>query len=205
MAIGIGVVVVGSRPAFSGAAEDMLARHCYIVLGKFTSPSELTHSSSATPALVLAFVADHVELRGWADSCAKLWPDARIVAFLDGSAYADPKAILCARIPAVVARPVEEEVLIQILDLIACNRGRVLVLPESKTLQVAAERGGRAVLVPSEAEPDRLENAPLAADWGGLLSPREKEVLHGIALGHSNKALGRVLGLTAKTVKVHTR
>lgn len=37
-----------------------------------------------------------------------------------------------------------------------------------------------------------------------LLTPRQTEVLHALALGHPNKVIARTLGMTEATVKAHT-
>ena len=50
--------------------------------------------------------------------------------------------------------------------------------------------------------------APLqskADDWLLKLSERERDVLRGIVLGHSNKEIGRRLGLAEVTIKLHLR
>jgi two-component system, NarL family, nitrate/nitrite response regulator NarL len=44
-----------------------------------------------------------------------------------------------------------------------------------------------------------------APPWLAKLSVREKEVLRGVALGQSNKEIGRTLGLAEVTIKLHLR
>jgi DNA-binding NarL/FixJ family response regulator len=41
--------------------------------------------------------------------------------------------------------------------------------------------------------------------WLLKLSERERDVLRGIVLGHSNKEIGRKLGLAEVTIKLHLR
>jgi len=41
--------------------------------------------------------------------------------------------------------------------------------------------------------------------WLAKMSAREKEVLRGVALGQSNKEIGRALGLAEVTIKLHLR
>ncbi len=76
-------------------------------------------------------------------------------------------------------------------------RGESVVAPEMTGKLFAAVRdatsaGGRDV-------PGR-NVAPLAA-----LSPREQEILRGIARGSSNKEIGRDLGIAETTVKIHVQ
>ena len=47
--------------------------------------------------------------------------------------------------------------------------------------------------------------APEAASLGGVLSPRERQVLVRVATGASNKEIGRELNLAEVTVKLHVR
>jgi len=52
----------------------------------------------------------------------------------------------------------------------------------------------------SKATAPALPASPLA-----LLSPREQEILRGIARGASNKEIGRELGIAETTVKIHVQ
>ncbi len=53
-------------------------------------------------------------------------------------------------------------------------------------------------LLPSAAAP-----APVTPAAGSELSPRERQVLTLVAQGLANKQIGRALGITERTVKVH--
>ncbi len=77
-------------------------------------------------------------------------------------------------------------------------RGESVVADEMTGKLVAAYRDAAAApaLPPEPAEPV----SPLAQ-----LSPREREILRGIARGASNKEIGRELGIAETTVKIHVQ
>jgi two-component system nitrate/nitrite response regulator NarL len=50
-----------------------------------------------------------------------------------------------------------------------------------------------------------LDEPTEASGWLSQMSAREQQVLKGVALGQSNKEIGRVLGLAEVTVKLHLR
>jgi DNA-binding NarL/FixJ family response regulator len=58
--------------------------------------------------------------------------------------------------------------------------------------------------IPTEVLMDQSA-AHKAPSWLTKMSAREKEVLHGVAMGHSNKEIGRTLGLAEVTIKLHLR
>jgi len=104
-------------------------------------------------------------------------------------------------------------------DLAAALRcgatGYLLKTMEGDALVEAVLRaaGGESVVAP--AMTGKLVNAYRAAAGAGaaepaptgvaLLSPREQEILRGIALGQSNKEIGRALGIAETTVKIHVQ
>lgn len=47
-------------------------------------------------------------------------------------------------------------------------------------------------------------SAEAPADWGALLTERERQVAQAVAKGSSNKEIARELGITERTVKAHT-
>jgi DNA-binding NarL/FixJ family response regulator len=66
----------------------------------------------------------------------------------------------------------------------------------------AAFRHG-SPLDPRVARTLLTDGGPAARDLAAQLSPREREVLRLVAQGLANKQIGRVLGITERTVKVH--
>ena len=76
-------------------------------------------------------------------------------------------------------------------------RGESVVADEMTGKLVAAYRDAAATPAPAQAAPPV---SPLAQ-----LSPREQEILRGIARGASNKTIARELGIAETTVKIHVQ
>ena len=76
-------------------------------------------------------------------------------------------------------------------------RGESVVAPEMTGKLVAAYRGAAGGAAAPAAAP---EASPI-----DQLSPREQEILRGIARGASNKEIGRSLGIAETTVKIHVQ
>jgi two-component system nitrate/nitrite response regulator NarL len=76
-------------------------------------------------------------------------------------------------------------------------RGESVVADEMTGKLVAAYRDAAATPAPAQAA---LPVSPLAQ-----LSPREQEILRGIARGASNKTIARELGIAETTVKIHVQ
>jgi len=77
-------------------------------------------------------------------------------------------------------------------------RGESVVADEMTGKLFAAYRG--AASPPTADAPPAALPSPLAQ-----LSPREREILRGIARGASNKEIGRELGIAETTVKIHVQ
>lgn len=76
--------------------------------------------------------------------------------------------------------------------------GRLLIMSVIHAVP-PPEHGGKV----REAAEAREENGRPAGSPLSLLTPRQREVLQLTARGHSVKAIGRLLGISAKTVEAH--
>lgn len=73
---------------------------------------------------------------------------------------------------------------------------------------VADEMTGKLVAVYRQATtctPPPVEPEEAASNGTGVLSPREHDILRGIARGDSNKLIARDLGIAETTVKIHVQ
>jgi len=90
-------------------------------------------------------------------------------------------------------------------------QGDSVVAPEMMSKLVAAYRGAAKVTTgagapgagQTPAQPERLDSDAEAGM--ASLSPRERDILRGIARGASNKEIGRELGIAETTVKIHVQ
>ena len=78
-------------------------------------------------------------------------------------------------------------------------RGESVVAPEMTSKLVSAFQNGGA------AAPAALPVPSPAQALLGQLSPRERDILRGIARGASNKEIGTELGIAETTVKIHVQ
>jgi two-component system nitrate/nitrite response regulator NarL len=81
--------------------------------------------------------------------------------------------------------------------ILRAMRGESVVADEMTGKLVAAYRG-------AAAGPAQAADAPPASPLAQL-SPREQEILRGIARGASNKTIARELGIAETTVKIHVQ
>ena len=84
--------------------------------------------------------------------------------------------------------------------------GDSVVAPEMMSKLVAAYRGAALATpasAPATSEP--LAPVPLGVTALASLSPRELDILRGIARGASNKEIAREHGIAETTVKIHVQ
>ena len=64
---------------------------------------------------------------------------------------------------------------------------------------------GKLVAAYRDAAPRRRARAAAGVEASRSLSPREQDILRGIARGASNKEIARDLGIAETTVKIHVQ
>ena len=121
-------------------------------------------------------------------------PQARILMLTVSEDENDLAAALRGGASGYLLKTTEGEALIAAIQ--RAVQGESVIAPEMTSKLVAAYRG-------AAAGPELVTSAP--ASPLDALSPREREILRGIAQGSSNKEIGRALGIAETTVKIHVQ
>jgi two-component system nitrate/nitrite response regulator NarL len=122
-------------------------------------------------------------------------PAARIVMLTVSEDEADLAAALRAGASGYLLKTIEGDALVTAIRRIM--QGASVVAEEMTGKLVAAYRGATASPADAAAQP--------AASPIEQLSPRERDILRGIARGASNKEIARDLGIAETTVKIHVQ
>ena len=122
-------------------------------------------------------------------------PHARIVMLTVSEDEADLAAALRGGACGYLLKTIEGDALVTAIH--RAMRGASVVAEEMTGKLVAAYRGATSTPAESEsaAPPSPIEQ----------LSPRERDILRGIARGASNKEIARDLGIAETTVKIHVQ
>lgn len=118
-------------------------------------------------------------------------PAARVLMLTVSEDERDLAAALRGGAHGYLLKTIEGDALVA--AILRAMRGESVVAPEMTGKLVAAYRD--AASGPAAAPPSKLAQ----------LSPREQQILRGIARGASNKEIGRELGIAETTVKIHVQ
>jgi two-component system nitrate/nitrite response regulator NarL len=124
-------------------------------------------------------------------------PGARVLMLTISEDEADLAAALRAGACGYLLKTMEGDALARAIH--RAMRGESVVADEMTGKLVAVYRQAAATPSPP-AEPDEA-----AGNGTGVLSPREHDILRGIARGDSNKLIARDLGIAETTVKIHVQ
>lgn len=210
-------LIIESRSLVREALASLLENHSYKVIASAASMADMDTSLPVkdTPRLVILGSLPVDEAVRAAHSIRSLWPTAKIALLFDHASAADFQKLLASDIDGCIPLFASQSTLVDTLREVITADFRILIQkPEtsSSMLRAAAGQGqgnpsGQARHYPArsdEAENDAPERTPsLRGSWG--LSPREDEVLKGVAKGLSNKMIGRLCGTTDATIKVHMK
>lgn len=130
-------------------------------------------------------------------------PSARVVMLTVSEDENDLAAALQAGASGYLLKTIEGDALAQAIQRVM--RGESIVAPEMTGKLIAAYRGASASAAASAAQPSQPAAAEVPASPLSQLSPRELEILRGIACGASNKEIARDLGIAEATVKIHVQ
>ena len=123
-------------------------------------------------------------------------PAARIMMLTVSEDEADLAAALRGGACGYLLKTIEGDALVTAIH--RAMRGASVVAEEMTGKLVAAYRGAAAA-------PADSETAPCPPSPIEQLSPRERDILRGIARGASNKEIARDLGIAETTVKIHVQ
>ena len=196
----IRLLVVDDHTLFRRGLTALLARDPQLeVVGDAADAGEaLRRAAELAPDLIL--LDNHLPGVNGVDALPGLLeavPGVRILMLTVSEDEHDLAAALRGGASGYLLKTIEGDALVA--AIVRAMRGESVVAPEMTGKLVAAYRGaaGGAGAAMAAAAPAA---SPIEA-----LSPREQEILRGIARGASNKEIGRSLGIAETTVKIHVQ
>jgi two-component system nitrate/nitrite response regulator NarL len=193
------ILVVDDHTLFRRGLTALLARDASLqVVGDAADAGEAQRRAAALqPDLIL--LDNHLPGVNGVDALPALRqavPAARIMMLTVSEDEADLAAALRGGACGYLLKTIEGDALVTAIH--RAMRGASVVAEEMTGKLVAAYRGAAAAPADSEAAPP--PPSPIEQ-----LSPRERDILRGIARGASNKEIARDLGIAETTVKIHVQ
>ncbi len=131
-------------------------------------------------------------------------PQARILMLTVSEDEADLGAALRGGAAGYLLKTVEGDALIA--AIVRAEQGDSIVAPEMMNKLIAAYRGAPSAAAPAADAASSVATVTASAAAAiASLSPRELDVLRGIARGASNKEIARQHGIAETTVKIHVQ
>jgi two-component system nitrate/nitrite response regulator NarL len=192
----IRILVVDDHTLFRRGLTALLARDPQLqVVGDAADAGEaLRRAHELQPDLIL--LDNHLPGVNGVDALPALReaaPIARVLMLTVSEDEQDLAAALRAGACGYLLKTIEGDALVHAIA--RAMRGESVVAQEMTGKLVAAYRDAAAT-----GPQEQVPASPLAA-----LSPREQQILRGIARGASNKEIGRELGIAETTVKIHVQ
>jgi len=193
------VLVVDDHTLFRRGLTALLARDASLqVVGDAADAGQAQRrAAELQPDLIL--LDNHLPGVNGVDALPALRqaaPGARIMMLTVSEDEADLAAALRGGACGYLLKTIEGDALVSAIQ--RAMRGASVVAEEMTGKLVAAYRGATAATAESEVAPP--PPSPIEQ-----LSPRERDILRGIARGASNKEIARDLGIAETTVKIHVQ
>ncbi len=198
------ILVVDDHTLFRRGLTALLSREpLFNVVGDAADAGEaLRRAQELRPDLIL--LDNHLPGVRGVDALPALReaaPNARILMLTVSEDEQDLADALKAGAAGYLLKTVEGDALAAAIHRVM--RGESVVADEMTSKLVAAFKGASTGTPPAAPA---VEEAPAAtASLMDGLSPRERDILRGIARGASNKEIGRELGIAETTVKIHVQ
>jgi two-component system nitrate/nitrite response regulator NarL len=223
----IATVIIEPRALVREALVSLMESHSYDVVCSAASTADIDRGAftEVQPELVILGLLPADRVAEATSSIRRCWQGAKIVMLFEKVSPKDLQKLLASGIDACIPMFASPHTLIRALQLIVCERLRILMVSASAIpddLQVDDEDGSKldgrpriASFIPPLSESEMtdarsvLPVGPLdrTARGGGVhrLSEREDQILKALVQGHSNKVIARMCTLTEATVKVHVK
>lgn len=180
-------VIVGGDLLFREGLKRLFTDGPIELIGEIESLDDIATVDDGTGTPDVTIVIDAAIRTGgepWGERIRRQWPDTRLVLLANGADEAGlPNAIVNGA-DGCLFKDMSPRALVQAIGLVALGEN---VFP---TRLMRALVGG-GVVTRGQASP--------------RLTPREKDILHGLLAGHSNKMIANNLGTTDMTVKAQLR
>ncbi len=199
----IRILVVDDHPLFRRGLMAVLARSRELsVVGDAGDAGEAQRRAEALqPDLIL--LDNHLPGVNGVDALPALraaLPGVRIILLTVSEDEADLAAALRGGANGYLLKTMDADALVD--SILRVMRGESVIADDMTSKLVAAYRGALSGIAATG-----LDTAPISASISPLseLSPRELDILRGIARGESNKLIARHLGIAETTVKIHVQ
>lgn len=197
----IRILVVDDHTLFRRGLTALLTRDPQLsVVGDAADAGEaLRRAKELQPDLIL--LDNHLPGVNGVDALPALReaaPKARIIMLTVSEDESDLAAALRGGAAGYLLKTIEGDALTRAIE--RAMQGDSVVAPEMTSKLVSAYRGAARADVLAPAGIASAGQAPIAS-----LSPRELDILRGIARGASNKEIAREHGIAETTVKIHVQ
>ena len=199
----IRILVVDDHPLFRRGLMAVLARSRELsVVGDAGDAGEAQRRAEALqPDLIL--LDNHLPGVNGVDALPALraaLPGVRIIVLTVSEDEADLAAALRGGANGYLLKTMDADALVD--SILRVMRGESVIADDMTSKLVAAYRGALSGIAATG-----VDAVPIAASVSPLseLSPRELDILRGIARGESNKLIARHLGIAETTVKIHVQ
>lgn len=207
-AASVRVLVVDDHSLFRRGLIALLAREASLqVVGEAADAGQAQRLAKALQPDLILLDVDMPGVRG-VDALPALReaaPAARVLMLTVSEDEQDLSTALRAGAAGYLLKSIEGDDLGRAIARVM--RGESVLAPEMTGKLMDAFRGTSAAAAATPAQaPDEAQRVPPAtAQALQSLSPRERDILRGIARGASNKEIGTELGIAETTVKIHVQ
>jgi two-component system nitrate/nitrite response regulator NarL len=222
-------VVVEARSLMREALVSLMESHSYRVICSVGSTADIDRSvlKDEQPELVILGALPTDRVADATSSIRRRWQDAKIIMLFENASSKDLQKLLASGLDACIPMFASPRTLMDTLQLIVCERLRVLMVSdpaippalidpeEDEELLLEANpsvmsltssiRAPASAVTARDLPPNGAGDSADRVGSGHGLSEREEQILKALVRGYSNKMIARMHSVTEATVKVHMK